>query len=89
MDLSGQPKIKTVWSYDEGTDMVTVYFKSEDELTTFGDIIIEGKKFRSLFEPFMEVGRLFFPDSRDLLDRKFHRTNYDNRTKKALTEFDV
>lgn len=88
MDLRGQPKIKTLWSYDEDLDEITVTFKTDDELTTLGDIIIEGSKFRSMFEPFYELGLKFFPDLKNSVDRVFQRTTFDNRDGKAVTEFD-
>lgn len=87
MDLRGQSKIKHFWSYDEDLDEVTITFKTDDELTVLGDIIIEGKKFRSMFEPFAEVGLKFFPNLRNLLDRQFQRTNFDTRDGVAITEF--
>lgn len=89
MDLTGQAKIKSFWSYDEEADLMTVTFKTDDELTTLGDILIEGKKFRSMFEPFLETGFKFFPNAKNFADRKFHRTHFDNRNGEAITEFDV
>lgn len=88
MDLRGQPAVKSFWSYDEDLDEVTVTFKTDDELTTLGDIIIEGKKFRSMFEPFLESGLVFFPNLKNAVDRTFHRSNFDSRDGKTTTEFD-
>lgn len=87
MDLSGQSGIKTFWTYNEGTDMLTVVFKTSDELTILGDITIEGTKFRSMIEPMVEAGRIFFPDIRNFMDRKLHKSNYDNRINRLATEF--
>lgn len=87
MDLSGQSGITTSWTYDQGTDTLLVVFKTTDELTILGDITIEGTKFRSLIEPMIEAGRLFFPDIRNFVDRKLHKSNYDNRVNKLTTEF--
>lgn len=89
MDLSGQTGIKTFWTYNAGTDMLTIVFKTTDEVTTLGDITIEGTRFRSLMEPMSEAMLQFFPDIRNTMDRKFHRSNFDNRTNALTTEFNL
>lgn len=88
MDLRAQSKIKSFWSYDESLDEVTVTFKTDDELTVLGDIIIEGNRFRSMFEPLLEAGMTFFPNLKNAVDRAFHRSHFDNRDGKTTTEFD-
>jgi hypothetical protein len=84
MDLSGQAKIKTLWNADPVTGLTTITFKTDDEATTLGDIIIETTKLRALAEMTDEVARYFSPDGQP---RQGQITLFDNRILKAETEF--
>lgn len=87
MDLRGQSKIVTEYSYDEDLDVITVTFRDATEATDLGEMIIEGSRFRSMVDGISQVGRQLFPPELDLTTREKHRTLFSTDTKKATTEF--
>lgn len=87
MDLSGNQKLKTLWEHDEDLDLLTVTFKDDTETTTFGTLVIEGTRFRSLVDMLNNVGQFFLPPVLDLTTRQKHRTVLENGT--ASTEFNA
>lgn len=87
MDLRGEDKIKMFWGLDEGTGDFTMTVKNDLEDTVLGELIIEGRRFRSLMQAWDESGRYYFPDQDNLTNRDNHRSLFDNVLMKTTTEF--
>lgn len=88
MDLQGQSTIVHKWIYNETSDVLTIQFWDITEVTFFGDIVIEGKKFRALLDSVGEVGKIFFPDV-DFAQFEKHRTVFKTTTNAAVMEFNT
>jgi hypothetical protein len=74
MDLTNNTQFKTLWTYDQVADLMTVTFKTFDEVTTLGEIKIEGKRFRSLLDSIVQVAPFYLPGVLDASTREFHET---------------
>jgi len=59
IDLTGLDNFKFKYVLDEETQVFTISFMSEDELTTYGTIKIESSKLNSFFNSQREVARAF------------------------------
>lgn len=85
MDLRDQSSIKTIYTYDENDDALTITFKTEDEVTTLGTIIIDGKNFLALNDSMKQIiSELFF----NRADLSTQRTVFNKQTLKGTVNFD-
>lgn len=86
MDLQGQSTLVHKWIYNETSDVLTIQFWDSTQTTFFGDLVIEGKRFRALMNSVGEVGMKFFPDI-DFAKFDRHRTVFKTTTNAAVMEF--
>jgi len=86
MDLTGQSVIKTFWSIDPDTHVLTITFKDTTEATTFGTVVLESTKIRSMLDA-MEAVRQFYV-SDDAPSNIKHRTLHDTELNRATTTFE-
>lgn len=85
MDLKLQPAIKTTWTHSPTTDELVITFKTEDELTTLGNITIEGVRFLSLNDSLKQIAVELLKN----ISLTGQRTVFDAQTLKGTTEFDA
>ena len=86
MDLKDQALLKVSWSFTEETDELILTFKTADELTTLGDISIEGARFLALNDSLKQIAAELFKNRSDLATE---RTLFDRQAAKSTIEFDV
>ena len=86
MDLKEQASLKILWSFTEETDELVLTFKTADEVTTLGDITIEGAKFLALNDSLKQIASELFKNRSDLATE---RTLFSKQDAKSTIEFDV
>ena len=83
MDLTAQDIIKHFYVEDEGN--LTITFKNEAEDTTFGTIKIEAVRARAFLDSLSTLTKELYGDLTPGLEKA--RTNFDEQTLEAITEF--
>jgi hypothetical protein len=86
MDLTGNDRIVTNWSYNVDNGVYTVAFNKVVGITevTLGNILLEKDKFRSMINALDEISRALMPD---IEPHRKHRTSYNTQAGKGITDF--
>lgn len=84
MDFTGQTKFIVRHATDEETGVLTITFRDEGDLTTLGEIILEGVRARAFFDAMCKVQEARWPNG---VERQGHKTIFDINADEGTTEF--